>query len=540
MWWEAVRPTLGAGEVVGPGVRWGHTCNTIEGGKCLYVFGGYGADKCQTNDVHVFDTVTQTWRKPMTKGDPPCPRDSHSCTTVGSKLFVFGGTDGQKPLKDLHILDTTTNTWIQPILHGRGPNAREGHTAVLVDRRIFIFGGCGESSDTHQEVYYNDLFMLDTEQLIWKHVVTSGNPPSGRDSHSCSSWKNKLIVIGGEDSSDCYLSDVHILDTETLAWEKMSTTGQAFPPRAGHTTLTLGSNLFVFGGFRDDRNLYDDLHVLNVEKCTWNNIAPVNWGPSARFSVAGDCLDEQKGILVLIGGCNQSLEALDDIYYLHTDMPMTNGLLAQRKERSIKRALKRKCQEEYAPRERSEKISDVTGLQVAADPIQSEYMQQSSQAGTNIHDPKPPKSIEFEARITNANHHGFAIETIIDGKVLHGMLFSGTSISEDSDAYPNKRIASETRYCKRNIHQPVFTENTTVRMEKKSSAHRVTYAHHKGLTPQQIPIKSLAFDSAISTCDTSADQPIMPEGKLESSTVPDQDQNVKPVLNCPKELSGQI
>lgn len=48
----------------------------------------------------------QTWSKPMMKGLPPSPRDSHTCTTVGSKLFVFGGTDGKNPLKDLYVLDT--------------------------------------------------------------------------------------------------------------------------------------------------------------------------------------------------------------------------------------------------------------------------------------------------------------------------------------------------------------------------------------------------------------------------------------------------
>jgi len=48
---------------------------------------------------------------------------------------------------------------------------------------------------------------------VWKRAVTIGNPPSARDSHSCSSWKNKLVVIGGEDGHDYYLSDVHILDT---------------------------------------------------------------------------------------------------------------------------------------------------------------------------------------------------------------------------------------------------------------------------------------------------------------------------------------
>ena len=55
--------------------------------------------------------------------------------------------------------------------------------------------------------------VLFSESFIWKRAVTSGIPPSARDSHTCSPWKNKLIVIGGEDEHDYYLSDVHLLDT---------------------------------------------------------------------------------------------------------------------------------------------------------------------------------------------------------------------------------------------------------------------------------------------------------------------------------------
>lgn len=56
-------------------------------------------------------------------------------------------------------------------------------------------------------------FHVLTESFVWKRVLTTGIPPSARDSHTCSSWKNKIIVIGGEDASDYYLSDVHVLDT---------------------------------------------------------------------------------------------------------------------------------------------------------------------------------------------------------------------------------------------------------------------------------------------------------------------------------------
>lgn len=59
----------------------------------------------------------------MVKGNPPSPRDSHSCTTVGNNLYVFGGTDGKSPLKDLHILDTCKSCFLKwliiifPIFH---------------------------------------------------------------------------------------------------------------------------------------------------------------------------------------------------------------------------------------------------------------------------------------------------------------------------------------------------------------------------------------------------------------------------------------
>ena len=53
----------------------------------------------------------------------------------------------------------------------------------------------------------------------------------------------------------------------------------------------------------------------------------VNEGPSARFSAAGDCVDARNGVLVWIGGCNGSLDALDDMYYLYTSMSYLIPLL---------------------------------------------------------------------------------------------------------------------------------------------------------------------------------------------------------------------
>ncbi|CAH2067199.1 unnamed protein product [Thlaspi arvense] len=424
MRWERVRQQnqqvgLGDSSSSGPGKRWGHTCNAVKGGRFLYVFGGFGRDDCLTNQVHVLDAETQIWTQPVIKGVPPSPRDSHSCTTVGDKLFVFGGTDGINYLKDLHILDTSSHTWRIQDVRGEGPEGREAHSAVLVDKRIFIFGGCGKSSGSDDEVFYNDLYILNTETFVWKRAVTTGNPPSARDSHTCSTWKKKIIVVGGEDLNDYYLSDVHILDTETFVWKELKTSGQLLTPRAGHVTVALERNLFVFGGFTDSQDLYDDLHVLDVETGVWSKVVSMEEGPSARFSAAAVCLGPYKdGLFLFLGGCNKNLEPLDDIYYLHTEGGYDARVDLNPGRLSLRKQMKLKCHLAVPGTNTDQGREDLLPLSIV--PIDQ---------GKTI----------FQARVTENVHSGYTIETIIDGKVLRGVLFSNRHSSVQT-ADPSRQV----------------------------------------------------------------------------------------------------
>ena len=68
------------------------------------------------------------------------------------------------PLLVHHLV--ASHTWISPNVRGDGPDAREGHGASLVGKRLFIFGGCGKSSDNSHEIYYNDLYILNTGNFL--------------------------------------------------------------------------------------------------------------------------------------------------------------------------------------------------------------------------------------------------------------------------------------------------------------------------------------------------------------------------------------
>ncbi|CAI9281517.1 unnamed protein product [Lactuca saligna] len=446
MRWEKLETQRG-----GPGKRWGHTCNAVRGGQLLYIVGGYGEDNAQTNKVHVYDTTTRTWSEPEMQGTLPVPRDSHSCTTVGDKLFVFGGTDGNIPLKDLHILDTSTNTWMTPYVKGEGPEAREGHSAALIGKRLFIFGGCGKSFDTPVEEYFDDLYILNTETMLWKRVATTGIPPAKRNSHTCVSWKNKIIVIGGEDTQNYYMSDVHMLDADTLTWTKLVTNGELLPPRAGHTTIALGKNLFVFGGFTDAEDLYNDLYMFDLETFTWTKVMTIGEGPSARFSMAGSTLHPQHGgVLMFIGGCNKKLEALDDMFYLFTGIVTENERDERKLEKlSLRKQLRLKSQEQQGLTLTPVCDTDTPPMltletdKPMAMPSHVQFPPNRQNVYVNeYHNPHGKRT--FQAKVTKNITNCYTIETVIDGKPLRGVLFSNNIKKTAADDLRRKRVAVES------------------------------------------------------------------------------------------------
>lgn len=65
-------------------------------------------------------------------------------------------------------------------------------------------------------------------------------------------------------------------------------------------------------------NTYLHSFWLITENGVWTKAVTTGVGPSPRFSLAGDVVDAERGILLFIGGCNENLEALDDMYYFDT------------------------------------------------------------------------------------------------------------------------------------------------------------------------------------------------------------------------------
>lgn len=70
------------------------------------------------------------------------------------------------------------------ITEGRKPEQRGGHAGVLTGGRLLVFGGHRYEKDSKFS-YFNDVFVLDLETLIWKEVRCKGVNILPRYGHSC-------------------------------------------------------------------------------------------------------------------------------------------------------------------------------------------------------------------------------------------------------------------------------------------------------------------------------------------------------------------
>ncbi|KAA3472596.1 acyl-CoA-binding domain-containing protein 4-like isoform X2 [Gossypium australe] len=186
---------------------------------------------------------TMVWKTLETTGQGPGPRDSHSVVLVGTKMMVFGGTNGSKKVNDLHVLDLVSKEWIRAECQGVVPSPRESHTATLIgEDKVVIFGGSGEGGAN----YLNDLHVLDLRTMRWTSPQVRGHIPVPRDSHSASAIGNKLVVHGG-DCGDRYLGDVDIFDMDTSTWSRLAVQGSLPGVRAGHAAVNIGAKLDICG-----------------------------------------------------------------------------------------------------------------------------------------------------------------------------------------------------------------------------------------------------------------------------------------------------
>uniref|UniRef100_A0A182NND4 Fibronectin type-III domain-containing protein n=1 Tax=Anopheles dirus TaxID=7168 RepID=A0A182NND4_9DIPT len=333
-----------------PRPRHGHRSVNIK--ELMVVFGG--GNEGIVDELHVYNTATNQWYVPATKGDVPPGCAAYGFVVDGTRILVFGGmVEYGKYSNELYELQATKWEWKKlrpkPPESGPPPCRRLGHSFTLVGDKIYLFGGlANESDDPKNNIpkYLNDLYILEIKnnQLQWEIPTTFGESPPPRESHTAVSWYDKkqkkfwLVIYGG--MSGCRLGDLWLLDTDTMSWTRPRTSGPLPLPRSLHSSTLIGNRMYVFGGWvplvLDDVKVEkhekewkctNTLACLNLETMTWEELDLDNDEENMPRARAGHCAVGIHTRLYIWSGRDGYRKAWNnqvcckDLWYLEVERP---------------------------------------------------------------------------------------------------------------------------------------------------------------------------------------------------------------------------
>ncbi|KAJ2346105.1 hypothetical protein GGF43_005058, partial [Coemansia sp. RSA 2618] len=158
--------------------------------------------------------------------------------------------------------------WSKRELHGSAAFPRRGFSAALHDQVLYWFGGKSERG------LNNELDTLDTTTWEVRRVRASGSMPAPREGHTATFIGRTMFVFGGEVESRVCDDSLYAYNMANCTWYKVPMQGDMLVGRKGHTTVPVGSKMFVFGGTTNGVFLNDlvsfDVRAATKQGPRWN------------------------------------------------------------------------------------------------------------------------------------------------------------------------------------------------------------------------------------------------------------------------------
>ncbi|GAA6020482.1 hypothetical protein JCM11491_001368 [Sporobolomyces phaffii] len=227
-----------------------------------------------------FADLTSTLRK--TRGEIPPPLVGSSVTLVNDSIYVFGGrpVESRSMVSTLYALDLRTLVWtrVNPATSSPAsstsalplvqPSPRYFHSAEAWGDKLVVFGGQsyvveeatppgslsieGGGGGGHLETL-DELWIFDTVSQTWSSPLPTAKPgtalpipryahlavvatvsseppvPGFEDRAPPPSTTSRLVVIGGQDYQNNYISEMSVLNLDTMEWIAQA----PYPRKAG-------------------------------------------------------------------------------------------------------------------------------------------------------------------------------------------------------------------------------------------------------------------------------------------------------------------
>ncbi|PFH50368.1 hypothetical protein AMATHDRAFT_61181 [Amanita thiersii Skay4041] len=140
-----------------------HTANLI--GNTMVVAGGSDGSNYFT-DIWLLNLDELVWTELKTV-DISYRLLAHTSTQVGSYLYIIGGHNGDGYTSQVLLFNLVNLQYETRAIYGKAPSVRGYHATILADSRLFLFGGYnGQTS-------FDDVYILDLAANAYLPQVTS-------------------------------------------------------------------------------------------------------------------------------------------------------------------------------------------------------------------------------------------------------------------------------------------------------------------------------------------------------------------------------
>ncbi|XP_041020101.1 acyl-CoA-binding domain-containing protein 4 [Juglans microcarpa x Juglans regia] len=254
-------------------------------------------------------TVYDQWVAPPISGQRPKARYEHGAAVVQDKMYIYGGNHNGRYLNDIHVLDFRSWAWSK-IEAKTGAESLEssspvtfspcaGHSLVPWENKLLSIAG--HTKDPTETIQVK---AFDLQSSTWSTLKTYGKAPASRGGQSVTLFGTSLVIFGGEDAKRTLLNDLHILDLETMTWDEIDAVGVSPSPRSDHAAAVHAERyLLIFGG-GSHATCFNDLHVLDLQAMEWSRPTQQGEIPTPRAGHAGVTVGENW--FIVGGGDNKS------------------------------------------------------------------------------------------------------------------------------------------------------------------------------------------------------------------------------------------
>ncbi|KAD3067487.1 hypothetical protein E3N88_35367 [Mikania micrantha] len=273
--------------------------------KTIPAENGNSVDKDVLVEGVGFVGVYDQWVVPPVSGPHPKPRYEHAAAVVDDKMYIFGGNHNGRYLNDLQTLDLRNWTWSKVEVKANSEDPVKvtpcaGHSLIPWEGNKLI-SIAGHSKDASEVITVK---AFDLQTYTWSTMKTYGKPPVSRGGQSVTLVGTNLVIFGGQDGNRTLLNDLHILDLETMTWDEIDTIGVSPSPRSDHAAAVHAERyLLIFGG-GTHATCFNDLHVLDLKTMEWSRPSQQGEIPSPRAGHAGVTVGESW--FIVGGGDNKS------------------------------------------------------------------------------------------------------------------------------------------------------------------------------------------------------------------------------------------